>query len=641
MSIATQIKRLRDVKQEIKEVVNEDFYKINDETIDKYPELINDTFDEYKSYIPYKHYEGEILSINNDDNKEFRSFTIEGNSKQETRSGKNLLSHNIEKGTRNGITLVVNSDKSITMNGTASETTYFNFNSLTLPSGAYTFSGMVNGSESTYSMLIVYGSNVYRVTTQPITFTLNSETTSGERYIVIQKDTTLSNVTIYPQIEKGSTATSYEPYTGGIPAPNPDYPMEVRTLKGWNLFDKTTITTGKDINTDGTLFASSVSSTSDFIEVEPNTDYIYSGVIDTTFTKRIVIFDKNKVAINSKETKTDTLTITTLSNAKYIRMQVKTNNVDTIQLVKGTTEKPYLPYGAIGVKNTGKNFWTLSSSYHTDTGNNYVLRDTKVSIPKGEYTLSFDCSNDSKVLFSFKNSDGKFQNIFLEGTYSKKVVFEDEKKYAIIYIYKNEATTISNIMISKDGGDYEPYYESITYIDLKGNELLSTDEIKIENGNVKLVKNWGKLICDGTETDWRYMERQQKDGTHYFDRILPRDITSITSNSSSKKGEYCNRLKMGNPYNEKGNLFWFFDMNTAGTFLRIGFDNENLTSVDMFKEWLSNNNLEIYYPLKTPQEIDLGKINLSLLENTNNIELLATLETNLDATTISGDSYNK
>ena len=38
----------------------------------------------------------------------------------------------------------------------------------------------------------------------------------------------LSNI----QLEEGSTATSYEPYTGGIPSPNPSYPQEVEVVTG-------------------------------------------------------------------------------------------------------------------------------------------------------------------------------------------------------------------------------------------------------------------------------------------------------------------------------------------------------------------------------------------------------------------------
>lgn len=37
------------------------------------------------------------------------------------------------------------------------------------------------------------------------------------------------------QLEQGSTATSYEPYVGGVPSPNPDYPQEVQNTTIGNL----------------------------------------------------------------------------------------------------------------------------------------------------------------------------------------------------------------------------------------------------------------------------------------------------------------------------------------------------------------------------------------------------------------------
>lgn len=36
------------------------------------------------------------------------------------------------------------------------------------------------------------------------------------------------------QLEKGSIATSYEPYTGGKPSPSPDYPQEIKNVGKWN-----------------------------------------------------------------------------------------------------------------------------------------------------------------------------------------------------------------------------------------------------------------------------------------------------------------------------------------------------------------------------------------------------------------------
>jgi hypothetical protein len=52
MSIATDIGRIATAKQEIKEVVNQDFNKITNETIDQYANKLQETYDEYESYIP-------------------------------------------------------------------------------------------------------------------------------------------------------------------------------------------------------------------------------------------------------------------------------------------------------------------------------------------------------------------------------------------------------------------------------------------------------------------------------------------------------------------------------------------------------------------------------------------------------------
>lgn len=45
------------------------------------------------------------------------------------------------------------------------------------------------------------------------------------------------------QLEKGSTATSYEPYVGGVPAPSPDYPQDVNVVTG----EQTVTVTGKNL----------------------------------------------------------------------------------------------------------------------------------------------------------------------------------------------------------------------------------------------------------------------------------------------------------------------------------------------------------------------------------------------------------
>lgn len=67
------------------------------------------------------------------------------------------------------------------------------------------------------------------------------------------------------QVEIGETATSYEPYTGGIPSPNPDYPQEIKAVvnpkvvvRGKNLLKNTQNTIVKNgvtftVNADKTV----------------------------------------------------------------------------------------------------------------------------------------------------------------------------------------------------------------------------------------------------------------------------------------------------------------------------------------------------------------------------------------------------
>ncbi len=70
--------------------------------------------------LPSETQEGENINIKGTLPVKFKEFVVGGNSKQDTREGYNLLNYNsIESTTINGVTFVINDDKSITVNGTA------------------------------------------------------------------------------------------------------------------------------------------------------------------------------------------------------------------------------------------------------------------------------------------------------------------------------------------------------------------------------------------------------------------------------------------------------------------------------------------------------------------------------------------
>lgn len=75
---------------------------------------------------------------------------------------------------------------------------------------------------------------------------INSSSTQGNNYVTLDANDVYYSLSLFPnindtinidtylQIEKGSSVTSYEPYTGAIPSPNPSYPQDIHVVTGDN-----------------------------------------------------------------------------------------------------------------------------------------------------------------------------------------------------------------------------------------------------------------------------------------------------------------------------------------------------------------------------------------------------------------------
>lgn len=82
------------------------------------------------------------------------------------------------------------------------------------------------------------------------------------------------------QLELGSTATSYEPYTGGTASPNPDYPQEVQVVTGEQTV---TITDGGEESQEYTVNLGSI----ELCKIGDYQDYIYKSGDDWYVRKEI------------------------------------------------------------------------------------------------------------------------------------------------------------------------------------------------------------------------------------------------------------------------------------------------------------------------------------------------------------------
>lgn len=184
---------------------------------------------------------------------QLESFQLDGDTFQQTYTGKNLLMNKESAQEKTGITITPNSDGSFTLNGAATTTTDFYFvgswqnrtiSYLDMPSGDYTISLLDSNKQQIASpkfRVELYdrmGEKSSRILwlqqglASPQTTNVASYAQVTAYYISIQNGTSFSNEKFYIQLETGSTATSFEPFVGGQASPNPDYPQQIQTVTG-------------------------------------------------------------------------------------------------------------------------------------------------------------------------------------------------------------------------------------------------------------------------------------------------------------------------------------------------------------------------------------------------------------------------
>ena len=131
-----------------------------------------------------------------------------------TRCGENLFNPAWmpEKTLSNGLTWTITSDGTVTANGTANGTSYYNSDYFSLPAGTYTISAMPYFRMSILNRDVGDTTVAAQQVGQPCTFTVETDIQNASLFFATSG--ILDNVSAKPQIEKGTTATTYAPYTG-------------------------------------------------------------------------------------------------------------------------------------------------------------------------------------------------------------------------------------------------------------------------------------------------------------------------------------------------------------------------------------------------------------------------------------------
>lgn len=252
---------------------------------------------------------GEEIHLTDSADSIVKEFALFGKATQKTTSGKNLIPYPHSETTHeeSGVTFTDNNDGTVTVNGmsTYEDVSVYNVASpwspklvvKLQPNTSYILSGCPDGGDSSKYYL------QYRLANPDLSSSIwgndfgegvQIDTDDTKYYvgvrIIVRKDVLLENLLFKPMLRLAEIEDdTWEPYTGGIPSPNPEYPQEIEVSgESYNLLENTA--TSKTINgveflvnEDKSIVANGVTSTSsvvfvvNMVELEKGT-YILSGV---------------------------------------------------------------------------------------------------------------------------------------------------------------------------------------------------------------------------------------------------------------------------------------------------------------------------------------------------------------------------
>ena len=211
---------------------------------------------------------GEAISVNDSVDGKIRDLKLYGKSEQKQYSGKNLLNATMETFTIDGVTFKSNSDGTYTVTGTSTRKGEYEIGRIELSAGNYKLLGFQGtGIMNEFCLYTYTGTRYPNDIGEGVNFTLSDTRTIYVR-LAIPNGTTI-NMLLKPMIVDTSlypdaTYDDFEPYVGGTPSPNPNYPQEIKSVVnpvvkvcGKNLLNPTLKTTTKNgvtctANGDGT-----------------------------------------------------------------------------------------------------------------------------------------------------------------------------------------------------------------------------------------------------------------------------------------------------------------------------------------------------------------------------------------------------
>lgn len=465
---------------------------------------------------------------------------VHGYSSQETTEGYQLL--NLQSGMQNGITYYVDDEGYFYISGTCtSDRITLNLNEIVL-NGTYIFTNK-NISGEGINCALKDNTSEYK----NIFFTNNNNETKEVNTILKDlvcylKNGATYNAKVKLMLVSGSQEKDVEPYTGGIPSPNPDYPSKIETV-GSNVNLCNGINQGYYLNF-ATDLCGLLSENNGLIIPITGGKYTISTQINQTRYRVACINEKpieDKTVIAYRGVNKDkTSNNITIDTSGYAYLVINATDLTKIKIEKGSIATPYSPYGMGSVE--------IKISNNDNTQSQTAIMPIQQEMLEGDYingiehhewrkvvldgteTLGLSGSTTDEILVAVLNiNDAKdgygYSNYFVYSPTIKQnsITVYNNGKYLRFCVDKNEFSSLE-IFKAWLKSKYEEDNPVIVYYKLAEEvvEPYTVEQQKAWNNMRNLVSYVGiNNINSSTNTDVKYPVRIKKEIVpETYDKLL-------------------------------------------------------------------------------------------------------------------------
>ena len=415
---------LNTTKTKIKDAINLANTNITNETFRQYESkikqaLINTMNDKWGTWDNFEKVigTGETLNLNPTSEAPMK-IDLKGNTSQYTTTGKNLAIYN--SATFGGYSVYIDSSSTDEKKKWYDIITTLPKDTTLIGNWDFKGDGTPTANISGLIVKITYSDNTSQNITKGESFTIsNSKTIS---YLnVFGNSSSTTNTWSNIQFERGSQVTSYEPYTGGNPAPNPTYPQPVNVVTGDN-----------EVNVVGKNFFNIGTSTSDYV----NPSNAIKSISNNTINVEIKGSGGTFAYRNQNLSGNKTYTISSIFSIKYGRYFIRLRKLDDsgwlsnsdvtisgwtynsyyggwyVELV--TKETPLTPQITIDIPNCL--YWQIGFGFQTTTiGNIETISNTQIELgnQKTDY-IPYQTPQTYPIYLGVENL---FDGVFRQGTH--------------------------------------------------------------------------------------------------------------------------------------------------------------------------------------------------------------------------------